>query len=197
MPTGVPQFERTGPGGLRRGKRTARNGFFLGPIGSRAELEDLKRRVFQFRTPQGAAKLNIALVGGASAGKSSFVSTVQSIATGCISRCAPCGVGTNSVTTRFRMYDIGKRGAEAAFRLCDTVGWSRNDWAREGLDSLTMGYVPNGSDMSKGIRGTEHMGSMSSDLPLADRMHCIVFVVPYESVENKACVQHLKALKAE
>ncbi|CAD7703091.1 unnamed protein product [Ostreobium quekettii] len=160
-------------------------------------MEELKRKVFQFRTAKGDPIMNVALVGGVGAGKSSLISTVASAECGYISRCAPHGAGTKSLTSKFKKYVFGKRGAEAPFHLYDTMGWSSDDWKPEDLSLMSMGYVPNGTDMSRGIRGVERMRKLRSDPTVDDRMHCIVFVVPCECVGNEAYMEHLNTLKDE
>ncbi|KAK3597824.1 hypothetical protein CHS0354_029389 [Potamilus streckersoni] len=99
-------------------------------------LQKLKREVEQFLPVPGqiqVQRINILLLGQISAGKSSFVNTVDSIFSGCASNKAESANSENSVTKKYRQYKMrSSDGKELAFRLCDTRGIEDGHYLRNG-----------------------------------------------------------------
>ncbi|KAL0054474.1 hypothetical protein WJX82_009395 [Trebouxia sp. C0006] len=80
----------------------------------------------------GVKTINILLCGGVGAGKSSIVSTVDSLFQGRISRRAPHGQGTGSLTRKLRKYkftDPDTQG-QVKWQLWDSMGWGANDYKK-------------------------------------------------------------------
>lgn len=76
------------------------------------EYEPLFRRILSFPVPKGLPKINLLLFGGVGAGKSSLVSTVDSLCKGRMSRRAPHGQGTGSYTRMLTKYSFKAASVE-------------------------------------------------------------------------------------
>ncbi len=76
--------------------------------------------------------INILLCGGVGAGKSSFVSTIDSLCEGRTSRLAPHGTGTGSLTCKLRKYTFTDPETDQLvhWKLWDSMGWGMNDYKK-------------------------------------------------------------------
>ena len=70
------------------------------------EYEGLVKNILTFRIPRGLSKINVLLFGGVGAGKSSLISTVDSLFKGRMSRRAPHGQGSRSFTRTLTKYSF-------------------------------------------------------------------------------------------
>lgn len=155
------------------------------------------RRIASYTPPPPLQHINILLVGGVGAGKSSLISTVDSLFCGYISRCAPNGQGTRSLTTKFRKYRFFREdGKQANFSLFDTMGWTKDDFTPTELQILASGCIPSGTDLSRGYFNKENM-RMVQDTTEKDKMHCIVFLVPFGVQNCEEYIDQLNILKEE
>ncbi|KAL3148736.1 Interferon-induced protein 44-like [Trebouxia sp. C0009 RCD-2024] len=88
--------------------------------------------------------INLLLFGGVGAGKSNIVSTVDSLFQGRISRRAPHGQGTGSLTRELHQYTFinpdSKR--EVQWQLWDIMGWNAKDYQGWQLGLVLDGRIP-------------------------------------------------------
>lgn len=82
------------------------------------EYEGIVKSIMAFRIPNGLPKVNILLFGGVGAGKSSLISTVDSLFKGRMSRRAPHGQGSRSFTRTLTKYSFSiSLGSGIAFSI--------------------------------------------------------------------------------
>ncbi|BDA43869.1 probable interferon-induced protein 44 [Coccomyxa sp. Obi] len=159
----------------------------------------------EFRAPKGASKINVLLVGGVGAGKSSIVSTLDSLFRGRLSRKAAHGQAlTGSFTRSLTKYsfrheraaDYGiEEAQEAPFVLWDSPGWSDTLYQNGELGYILDGNLPNRFDLTQAISPQSHNFVVAPDL--ADRVHCVCFVVPCQAGSNADYMRRLKELKKD
>ena len=107
----------------------------------------LQKELFQFN-PAAAGlpikHINLLLCGGVGAGKSSIVSTVDSLCQGRISRRAPHGQGTGSLTRTLRKYTFINPDSKQKvhWQLWDTMGWGASDYTKGELGFILDGHLP-------------------------------------------------------
>lgn len=97
--------------------------------------------------------INILLCGGVGAGKSSFVSTIDSLCEGRTSRLAPHGTGTGSLTCKLRKYTFTDPETDQLvhWKLWDSMGWGMNDYKQGELNYILDGKLPDGCDLDRAI----------------------------------------------
>ncbi|XP_042637678.1 interferon-induced protein 44 [Orycteropus afer afer] len=126
----------------------------------------------------------ILLLGPSGAGKSSFINSVKSVFRGHVTNQAVVDFGTK----QFRTYSIkdGETGNSLQFVLCDSMGLGEK---KEGLCTddifyILKGHVPDRYQFNsiKPITSS-HLNYIDSPW-LKDRIHCVVFVLDVNSVEN-------------
>ncbi|DBA72795.1 TPA: Interferon-induced protein 44-like [Trebouxia sp. C0005] len=116
----------------------------------------LQKDVFKFNPTSeglGVKTINVLLCGGVGAGKSSIVSTVDSICQGRISRRAPHGQGTGSLTRKLRKYKFTDPDTKepVQWQLWDSMGWGANDYKKGELGFILDGNLPNGCKLDDNI----------------------------------------------
>ncbi|KAL0054521.1 hypothetical protein WJX82_010154 [Trebouxia sp. C0006] len=97
--------------------------------------------------------INILLCGGVGAGKSSFVSTIDSLCEGRTSRLAPHGTGTGSLTCKLRKYTFTDPETDQLvhWKLWDSMGWGMNDYKQGELNYILDGKLPDGLLLKSGL----------------------------------------------
>lgn len=128
--------------------------------------------------------VNILLCGGVGSGKSSFVSTVDSLCEGHISRIAPHGQGTGSLTCKLRKYSFNRPDTrqKVHWKLWDTMGWSASDFRQGELGYILDGELPDRCRLDQSnLARTPGLNS-----GVQDRVHCICLVVPCDSATDEA-----------
>ncbi|XP_063351719.1 interferon-induced protein 44-like isoform X2 [Pelmatolapia mariae] len=125
----------------------------------------------------------ILLLGPVSSGKSSFISSVQSVFNGRVTNRAMVGSFSSGFTKKLQSFNIrGKKGeGHTGLVLCDTMGMSE-----DGMTGLTLhdilsvvkGHVPEGHKFSpdQPVSASETVGYVKRP-SLKDKVHCVVFVV--------------------
>ncbi|CAI5684984.1 interferon-induced protein 44 isoform X2 [Oreochromis niloticus] len=123
----------------------------------------------------------VLLLGPVSSGKSSFISSVQSVFNGRVTNRAMVGSFSSGFTKK--SFNIrGKKGEDhTGLVLCDTMGMSE-----DGMTGLTLhdilsvvkGHVPEGHKFSpdQPVSASETVGYVKRP-SLKDKVHCVVFVV--------------------
>ena len=139
--------------------------------------------------------LNILLCGGVGAGKSSIVSTVDSLYQGRSSRIAPHGQGTGSFTRNLHKYKFTDPETKRAvhWKLWDSMGWGTNDYKSGELGFILDGHLPNKCQLDKAISlKTEGFKLAPS---IEDTVHCMCLVVPCESATDDSYMQRLNEMR--
>lgn len=119
--------------------------------------------------------INTLLCWGVGAGKSSIVSTVDSVCQGCISRRAPRGQGTGSFTRKLRKYEFQNpiSTKKVHWQLWDSMGWSTNDYKIGELGFILDGKLPNRCKLGHNI-SVETAGFEFNPHPnIGDTVHCM------------------------
>ncbi|KAK9815950.1 hypothetical protein WJX72_012481 [[Myrmecia] bisecta] len=151
------------------------------------------------KPPGSLPQANLLLFGGVGAGKSSIVSSVDSLFKGRISRRAPHGQGTGSFTRILKKYTFQVDNLDAgtskdvAWSLWDSAGWSDSDYQTGELGFILDGNLPDRFDLASTI-SVQSPGFNSSPM-LADKVHCVCFVVPCESATDEAYIKRLQEMK--
>ncbi|XP_060083036.1 interferon-induced protein 44-like [Ylistrum balloti] len=150
--------------------------------------EDIKDKVAMYKPLPGLdlKQVRILLVGQVGAGKSSYFNTINSIFRGHISGQANAGSAEHSLTTTYRVYQVrdGYAGKPLNFRLCDTRGLEED----QGLDDHEVGYlldghVPDRYKFNPAVPLTPDTIGFVKNPKLADRIHCVVFVLDGSTVD--------------
>ncbi len=158
----------------------------------------LQKEVFAFDpASQGlqVRHINILLCGGVGAGKSSIVSTVDSLCQGRISRRAPHGQGTGSLTRKLRKYKFTNPDIKKAvhWQLWDSMGWGTNDYKKGELGFILDGHLPNGCKLDDSISmktaGFKHNPSSE------DEVHCMCLVVPCDAATDESYMERLREMR--
>lgn len=76
------------------------------------------------------------------------------------------------------------------------MGWTKDDFSPSELQMLASGYIPSGTDLSKGYFNKDNMKRMQEP-EQSDEMHCIVFVVPFGMQNSEEYINQLNTLKEE
>lgn len=150
------------------------------------------------------SEVRILLLGPVGSGKSSFFNSVKSVFQGHVTRQAPVGYDVTSITTQYRIYSIRdkKEGKSLPFILCDTMGLT--DTQGEGLcmndiPHLLKGNVPDRYQFNPDKPITpQHLNYITTP-KLKDRIHCVVFVLDINSIDNLSSmmVENFKQIKKE
>uniref|UniRef100_A0A4W5NDR8 Uncharacterized protein n=1 Tax=Hucho hucho TaxID=62062 RepID=A0A4W5NDR8_9TELE len=135
------------------------------------------------------SEARVLLLGPVGAGKSSFISSVQSVFTGRFTNRAMVGSSSASFTKKLQLFNIRGRSPEqpTALILCDVMGLG--DGETTGLtlhDALAIikGHAPEGHKFSpeQPVR-SETVGYVKKP-SLKDKVHCVVFVVDASKVSS-------------
>nr|XP_023649521.1 interferon-induced protein 44-like [Paramormyrops kingsleyae] len=140
---------------------------------------NLKQSVQNYApTNKSVPQARILLVGAIGAGKSSFFNSINSVFRGNITAQARAGMNAVSQTTKYRTYQVqaGRDGPPLAFLLCDTMGVEQIEHGGvniEDIESILKGHIKDQYIFNPRSPGK----SADSQLPLADRIHCMVIVM--------------------
>lgn len=158
----------------------------------------MQEEVFKYDPTQAGSSVpvfNLLLCGGVGAGKSSIVSTIDSISKGRISRRAPHGQGTGSLTRMLRKYKFTQpeSGEPVKWQLWDSMGWGTDDYKRGELGFILDGNLPNKCDLSGSI--STRTEGFNSQPRLQDRVHCMILVVPCHAATDDAYMARLQEMR--
>ncbi|XP_043087853.1 interferon-induced protein 44 [Puntigrus tetrazona] len=136
----------------------------------------------------------VLLVGPVGAGKSSFISSVQSVFSGRVINRAMVGSSSSaSFTKKLRSYNIRGAGETAdeptALVLCDVMGVGEGESTGLTLHdalSVVKGHAPEGHQFSpEQSIGAETVGFVRKP-SINDKVHCVVFVIDGSKVSSYA-----------
>ena len=128
-------------------------------------------------------KVNVLLVGGPGAGKSSLVNSIYSALEGEMVRLAARGTGAGTITTRFTKYDF--EDLAPAVAIWDSAGWTEDTYKHGALNYVLGGHLPDGFELDQRHIDDRSPGFRPS--PVAgDYMHVVLIAVPYEELSNES-----------
>jgi len=158
----------------------------------------LQKDVFKFNPANeglGVKTINILLCGGVGAGKSSIVSTVDSLFQGRISRRAPHGQGTGSLTRKLRKYKFTDPDTKKPvhWQLWDSMGWGANDYKKGELGFILDGNLPNGCKLDDKI--SMKTAGFNKQPSVEDEVHCVCLVVPCDSATDDSYMERLREMR--
>ena len=158
----------------------------------------LQKTIFTFNPAAEGLKvrnINVLLCGGVGAGKSSIVSTVDSLFQGRISRRAPHGQGTGSLTRNLRKYKFTNPDTKEPvhWQLWDSMGWGANDYKKGELGFILDGNLPNGCKLDDNI-STKTAG-FNKQPSVEDEVHCVCLVVPCDAASDDSYMERLREMR--
>ncbi|KAL3047225.1 hypothetical protein OYC64_021444 [Pagothenia borchgrevinki] len=124
----------------------------------------------------------VLLLGPVGSGKSSFISSVQSVFNGRVTNRAMVGTSSTSFTKKLQSFNIhGQKGEDpTGLVLCDIVGLGGGEMTGLTLHdvlSVIKGHAPEGQKFSPDQPvGSETVGYVKKP-GLKDKIHCVAFVV--------------------
>ena len=126
------------------------------------------------------SNINILLVGGVGSGKSSFISTLDGLIKGRLSRRAPSGTGTGSLTTNLKKYTFQlSDGSHLRWSLWDSMGWEDNLRLLAAMPFALAGQLADGCRLDEKI-DTAASG-FRHDATIHEAVHCVLVAVPCDS----------------
>ncbi|CAC5368437.1 unnamed protein product [Mytilus coruscus] len=155
---------------------------------NRKYFEELKEKVERYKPLKelNVPQARVLLVGQVGAGKTSFFNTINSVFRGYITRQACSGNAEHSLTTIYRMYQIRNSisGKPLNLRLHDTRGLE----ADQGMDPHGMCYLLDGNlpdrfQFNPSVPVTPDITGFVATPQLADKIHCVVFVIDGSTVD--------------
>ncbi|XP_045905493.1 interferon-induced protein 44 isoform X1 [Micropterus dolomieu] len=148
----------------------------------------LMKTVSSYRpTCEDVTQARILLLGPLSSGKSSFISSVQSVFNGRVTNRAMVGSSSTSFTKKLQSFNIRDKKGEDPSRLvlCDIMGLGDGEKIGPTLHdilSVIKGHVPEGHKFSPDQPvSSETVGYMKRP-SLKDKIHCVAFVVDASKV---------------
>ena len=157
-------------------------------------LETLEKQVCNFKPANYGLHIkhiNILLCGGVGAGKSSIVSTVDSLCQRRVSRRAPHGQGTGSLTRALRHYSFTNPAKKqlVKWNLWDSMGWGASDYKKGEMGFILDGNLPDKCRLDAAI--SLKTNGFKKQPKLSDAVHCMCLVVPCDSATDEAYMQRL------
>ncbi|XP_076099517.1 interferon-induced protein 44-like [Mytilus galloprovincialis] len=152
-------------------------------------FEELKEKIKKYKplTELKVPQARVLLVGQVGAGKTSFFNTINSIFINYISRQACSGNAEHSLTIVYRMYQIRNdvSGNPLNLRLHDTRGLEGD----HGIDDHTLcclldGNLPDRFQFNPSAPVTPDITGFVATPKLADKIHCVVFVIDGSTVDD-------------
>uniref|UniRef100_A0A8C4SZ14 G domain-containing protein n=1 Tax=Erpetoichthys calabaricus TaxID=27687 RepID=A0A8C4SZ14_ERPCA len=147
----------------------------------------------------------ILLIGQIGDGKSSFFNSVNSVFRGHVMLQARSGFGVTSISKKYRTYPVhdGKGGRKLPFILCDTMGLERNIKDEgihvEDIISIIKGHVPDMYEFNPKAKITINDKRYREEPGLADKVHCVVFVVEANKISllNQNLLNKFESIRTE
>lgn len=158
----------------------------------------LQKEIFKFNPINeglDVKTINILFCGGVGAGKSSIVSTVDSLFQGRISRRAPHGQGTGSLTRKLRKYKFTDPDTKKPvhWQLWDSMGWGANDYKKGELGFILDGNLPNGCKLDDKI--SMKTAGFNKQPSVEDEVHCVCLVVPCDAATDDSYMERLREMR--
>ncbi|XP_056447222.1 interferon-induced protein 44-like [Gadus chalcogrammus] len=142
---------------------------------------ELMSKISSYKTSY-EAPARVLLLGPVGSGKSSFISSVQSVFSGRVLNRAMVGSSTTGFTKKLQSFTIQgeKRGGPTALTMCDVMGLGEEQDTGISFDdivSVLKGHAPEGHKFSPSHPLQPSTAGYLEKPRLADRVHCVVFVL--------------------
>lgn len=146
-------------------------------------------------------EVNILLIGHVSAGKSSFLNTINSVFKGEMSSRACSGGAENSLTKRFEKFRIRDPSTKKylRFRICDTRGVEDDVSIKiEDVGFILDGNIPNHYMFEVDSPASTETQGFVKEPTMKDRIHVVVFVLDGSILDvlSEGVVSKLKEIKS-
>ncbi|TRZ01140.1 hypothetical protein DNTS_007860 [Danionella cerebrum] len=157
---------------------------------SEEEREKLMACVSSFKPmKESVSQARVLLIGPVGAGKSSFISSIQSIFFGRVINCAMVGSSSSSCSFTKKLHSFCIRGSGEAMSvvMCDIMGIGDGECIGLTLHdmlSVIKGHVPEGHKFSPDQPVGADTEGFISNPSMNDKVHCVVFVVDCSKVNS-------------
>ncbi|KAL4634837.1 interferon-induced protein 44-like [Arapaima gigas] len=164
---------------------------------SEEHRDALMSSIFAYKpSSNSVSKARVLLLGPVGAGKSSFISSVQSVFSGRVINRAMVGSSSTSFTKKLQSFNIRRYDEKdcdpSALVLCDVMGLEGGVTGLTLHDTLAIikGHVPEGHKFSPAqpVR-TDTAGFVKKPYEV-DRVHCVVYVIDASKLDS--CSQAMK-----
>ena len=123
------------------------------------------------------------------------MSTIDSICQGRISRLAPHGQGTGSLTRKLRKYQFVNPDSnrKVHWQLWDSMGWGETDYKKGELGYILDGNLPNKCKLDDTI--SLKTPGFKAEASIADAVHCMLLVVPCDAASDESYMARLREMR--
>ncbi|MCI4393945.1 hypothetical protein PGIGA_G00163240 [Pangasianodon gigas] len=150
--------------------------------------EQMLRKLKEFQSTQGVDGLRILVVGPIGAGKSSFITSVNTALQGRNTYLAHSLTGGFSPTLKYNIYKLKKDtdGSFFPFMFSDTMGLGEDSSGAyiDDLIRILQGQVQEGYTFNISGEPNAESNDFNATLSLNDRVHCLVFVLPADNIST-------------
>ncbi|KAM9454185.1 uncharacterized protein Hap1MRO34_020109 [Clarias gariepinus] len=151
-----------------------------------SERDAMLRRLRDFQSNKNVDHLRILVVGPAGAGKSAFITSVNTVFQGHSTYLACSLTGGSSATLKHTVYKLNKgtEGSFFPFVFGDTMGLETgSDGAKtDEIVKILHGHIPEGHTFTASAELTADSSDYNRTSDLHDKFHCLVLVVPASNI---------------
>ncbi|CAJ1060898.1 interferon-induced protein 44-like isoform X3 [Xyrichtys novacula] len=138
---------------------------------------------------EGVTQARVLLLGPVGSGKSSFISSVQSVFNGRVTNQAMVGSSSTSFTKKLQSFNIRgeKEKGPTGLVLCDSMGLAAGETtglALHDILSIIKGHAPEGHKFSPDQPVRSETAGYVKKPSLKDKIHCVVFVVDAVKIQS-------------
>ncbi|CAL8309353.1 unnamed protein product [Lota lota] len=143
--------------------------------------QELMSKINSYKTSCGSPA-RVLLLGPVGSGKSSFISSVQSVFSGRVLNRAMVGSSTAGFTKKLQTFTIQSKKGEGptALTMCDVMGLGEGEGTGISFNDILAvinGHAPEGHKFSPNHLLHPNTAGYLEEPSLADRVHCVVFVL--------------------
>ncbi|XP_017312866.1 uncharacterized protein LOC108258622 isoform X2 [Ictalurus punctatus] len=153
-----------------------------------SDREPMLQTLREFQSNQSVDHLRILVVGPAGAGKSAFITSVNTVLQGRNTYLAHSLTGGSSVTGKYTVYKLNKgtEGSFFPFVFGDTVGLEKDSYDAHTKDiiNILQGHVREGYTFDPLRELTAENNDFNRTPSLSDKVHCLVFVLPANTITH-------------
>ncbi|XP_062579542.1 interferon-induced protein 44-like [Saccostrea cucullata] len=149
----------------------------------------------EFEDNSDISHVNILLSGRISSGKSSFFNTIDSVIKGRLSLRSRAGCASSSLTKSLDVYKVKRKGTSKSFnfRMIDCRGLEEDQSLNSrDVEAILDGHVMDGYVFNQSTPITKDNAKFRKDPTLADRVHCVIFVVDGSNPPEITMSQHVE-----
>jgi len=156
--------------------------------------DELRKQLCQYQPKYydqlGIKFANILVIGGTGAGKTTFLSTLESVMLGRMSALSPKGKGTDSLTLNLLKYALdGVPGV----RIWDTKGWSASTYRTSEMGYIVDGHIPHGFSLQTTM--TPESFGFNQMPKAAQKVHVVLILVGAEAVTDSGYMARIREFR--